>query len=238
MKTLNKIHRQAGFFLAAILSFGCLENLLASPASDLASPSQAVRDAAAKILRETYVPPPRTNWDSLVGKLKLGISKLSALEALGEITNNVSGSVGSSSTEMNRYRLDDLWLMECSYTGRGTNSVLTHLNFIQGLRFVSVEPPLGFSGRWTTYYVNGQKFSEGVCKNGMADGEGFGFYPDGSKMVVNHSLNGMLNGEETGFYPNGHIRSKGFYKDNTQVGTWTWYNEDGTVHSKRNYSKP
>ena len=42
----------------------------ASPRDDLSSPSQEVRDAAAKIVRETFVPTPREQWEPLVEKIK------------------------------------------------------------------------------------------------------------------------------------------------------------------------
>ncbi len=155
------IHQQAKYFLAIFLFLGCVENLLASPINDLASTNQEVRDAAAKVLRETYVMPPQTNWNSLVSRLILGTPKTNVLEILGHFTNNIAGGGGSGATETERYRLDDLWLLDCSYTGDGANRVLTHLGFMQELRFVTVDLPAGFTGNWRTYYVNGQIFGEG-----------------------------------------------------------------------------
>ena len=209
MKTLTTVHRHGRLFLAIFFFLGCVENLLASPINDLASTNQEVRDAAAKVLRETYVMPPQTNWDFLVAKLKLGTPKTNVLEILGHFTNNIEGGGGSGATEMERYRLDDLWLLECSYTGNGSDRELTHLGFIQGLRFVIVEAPTGFTGVWRTYYVNGQECGEGCYTNGIAEGEGFGFYPDGSKLIVNHVTNGVLEGEEVCFYPSGKIKYRG-----------------------------
>ena len=238
MKTTVEYHRKKGLALTIYFAMGCLTTLFASPTSDLASPNQEVRDAAAKILRATYVMPPQTNWDYLVNKLTLGTPMTNVLEILGQYTNNIAGGFGSGATETERYRLDDLWILECSHTGRDSSSVLTHLDFIQGLRFVRVDLPSGFTGNWRTYYVNGQKFGEGWYTNGVAEGEGVGFYPDGSKLVVNHVTNGVLEGEEIGYFPSGKIKHSGNYKTNIQVGTWTWYNEDGTVHSKRDYTKP
>jgi hypothetical protein len=62
-------------FISLVLFCCSASGLEASPMSDLCSTNQATRDAAAKILRETYIPPARTNWDSLIASLKVGMSK-------------------------------------------------------------------------------------------------------------------------------------------------------------------
>ena len=212
--------------------------LHASPEGDLASPFQEKRDEAAKILRATYVPAPRSKWDSLMSNLKLGSAKTNVLQVLGTYTNNIAGGGGSGATEMERYGLDDLWLLECSFTGDDSHRVLTNVRLVQGLRAVSVEPPRGFTGTWITYYVNGQKSGEGHFKNGLPDGECIGFHPDGSRMLVNHSRGGALDGEEVGFYESGAIEHKGLYQTNSQIGTWIWYNKDGSIQTQRDFSKP
>ena len=238
MRTTIQYHRQRELALVFFFTVGCVNILFASPTTDLASTNQEVRAAAAKILLQSYVAPPLTNWDTFVSKLKPGISMASALETLGQITNNVAGGVGSSSTEMNRYRLDDLWILECYYDKKGTNTVLNHLNFIQGLRSVDVEPPARYSGVWTDYYVNGQKSDEGYYYDGKLDGNGVGFHSDGKTNLIHHWVNGVSDGEEICFYPSGKIQYRGSYKTNSQVGTWIWYNEDGTVQLKRDYPQP
>jgi antitoxin component YwqK of YwqJK toxin-antitoxin module len=47
----------------------------------------------------------------------------------------------------------------------------------------------------------------------------------------------MIVGKDTGYYASGRIKYRGQHKDGKQVGTWTWYNEDGSVQSKKDYSK-
>ena len=212
--------------------------LTASPSADLGSPSQETRDAAAKILRATFEAPPRTNWNPLVEKLKLGIPKTNVLDILGHYADHVEGGGGSGITEMERYRLDDLWLLECSYTGKeASKSVLTHVKLIEQMLNVPVNPPSGFTGTWTIYYINGQKSGTGYYKNGKPDGASMGYYSDGSKALINHSANGILSGEELGFYPSGQIKYRGLYKEGSQAGTWTWYKEDGSVQSKKEFSR-
>jgi hypothetical protein len=65
-------------------------SLQASPAGELDSPSQETRDAAAKALRETYKPPPDTNWYPLVKALELG-TKRTIIEAQLHSSNLVVG---------------------------------------------------------------------------------------------------------------------------------------------------
>lgn len=238
MKKHLIIHWHGGLIITAFLLFGCFKYLLASPTSDLASPSPEVRDAAAKILRETYVAPSRTNWDSLVNKLKLGDPMTNVLDVLARFTNNIEGGFGSGATETERYRLDDLWMLECSHVGSDSDCVLTHLNILQGLRSVEVEPLPRYTGKWITYYVNGQKSGEGQYKDGKLNGDGVGFYTSGETNLVHHWVNGVSDGEEIGFYPSGRVKYRGLFKNDVQAGKWTWYNEDGSVKSTQDHSKP
>ena len=108
------------------------------------------------------------------------------------------------------------------------------------MRFVDVEPPAKFTGDWRIYYVNGHIFSEGQYKNGRAEGKGVVFFPDGKKLMEQtvSSAKGKFEVEETSYYPSGSVKHKGHYEDNKQAGTWTWYNEDGSVQSKREFPNP
>ena len=204
----------------------------APPSSDLASPSQAVRDAAAKILRATYTPPARTNWDLLIAQLKSGAPKTNVLELIRPYNLGLEGGVGSGYAESERYRLDDLWLLECSYRGSESNMVLFHWEPREALRNVWVEPPPGFTGEWTTYYVNGQKVLRAYYKNGIHDGAITAFQPDGSLVFIQHVAKDTPYGEETGFYASGKTNYHGSYKEGARIGTWIWYNEDGSIKSK------
>lgn len=233
MKTRH--FKQGWYLLTSFFILGALCNLIASPLSDLASPSQEVRDATAKILLATYVAPSRTNWDSLINKLKLGASKTNILELLSPYTNNIEGGGGSGIVEWERYRLDDRWLLECSYTLNTSSNVFTHCALIEQMRSIWVEPPTNFTGVWRTYWANGQKSGEGYYKDGKPDGDGIGFYSDGAKVLVHHWVNGVSEGEEIGFYRSGRIKYKGQYKIGKQVGHWFWYKEDGSIESEKDY---
>jgi hypothetical protein len=213
-------------FLGLILLCCSVCELGASPISDLCSTNQTVRDAAAKILRETYVPPARTNWDSLVASLKVGMSKSNVLQLLKPVIVRSEGAAGSGTFEAEQFRLDDVWILECHF-----DHGFQGCKLFQQVLDTWVEPPSRFTGVWTTYHVNGQRNYETHYKDGARDGEMTSFYDDGSKAVVTHFIKGIQEGDETGYFRSGKISYRGVYKTNEMVGTWTWFNEDGTVQS-------
>ena len=199
--------------------------LVASPRADLSSTNQETRDAAAKILRETYVQPARTNWDALVATLKVGMSKTNILQLLKPVIVRPEGGGGSGTFESHSFRLDDTWILVCYFNGE----VFSGAELGAEALTVWVEPPPMFTGLWTIYHANGQKSYETHCKAGKRDGEMTSFYDDGSKAVLTHFIDGIQEGDETGYFHSGKINYRGVYKTNEMVGTWIWFNEDGTV---------
>lgn len=217
------------------LFLSCAGVLSATPVADLASPSQNIRDSAAKIVRATYSPHSRTNWDSLVSALKIGSSETNVQAQLQSLNLHSGGGAGSGNTETETYRLDDLWLLECSFTNTATGSGLAHLNLVQQLRDIWVEPPTKFTGVWTTYYANGQPSHEFHYANGIREGRLTTFYPNGSICYVCPQHSGVSYGEEKTYYPSGKIEYKGQYKLGKQTGHWIWYKEDGSIESQEDY---
>ena len=66
-------HRPCSFALFLTLCLTAAAH--ASPADDLASPSQATRDAAATALRASYKPLPGARWTQKFGDIKPGTPK-------------------------------------------------------------------------------------------------------------------------------------------------------------------
>jgi len=211
-----------------------MSKLFASPISNISSPSQETRDAAAKILRSTYKPPPRTNWDSLVASIKIGDNKTNVIEMLRRLNIKGGGGAGTGTYESWLFQLDSLWELELS----SERDLVTGCQLREQMRDFWVLPPTNFSGVWTTYWANGQRSAEVHVTNGKYFGEFTGFHPNGSRAYVQQFYNHSLIGKEMGFFPSGHIHDQGQYETNTQVGIWIWYNEDGTTNSIKNYSKP
>jgi len=217
-------------FIGLIVLLCSAYGLTASPRSDLSSTNQETRDVAAKILRETYVPPARTNWDSLVGSLKVGMSKGDIMRLLKPVMVRSEGGATSGTFESEQFRLDDWWILECHFDHGFQGCKL----FPQPREFW-IEPPPRFTGLWTIYAVNGRKTYEIQYKDAKYDGEMTSFYDDGSKSVVTHFAGGIQEGDETGYFRSGKINYTGVYKKNEMVGTWTWFNEDGTVKSTQKH---
>jgi hypothetical protein len=209
--------------------------LAGSPASDLSSPSQEMRDAAAKILRQNYTAPSRTNWESVVSSITNGMTETSVLEFLSPFKVTPEIGFGSGGTHTRYYRLDDAWVLTCWFRNQG--DVLFERMLSLDLRYVSVAPPTNFTGTWVTYFVNGQKSHEIHYDNGKRHGEFIAYYPEGSKCYIEHFNHHILEGEDTGYYPSGRINYRGVHKAGKQAGTWIWYNEDGLTNSTKDYSK-
>jgi antitoxin component YwqK of YwqJK toxin-antitoxin module len=97
------------------------------------------------------------------------------------------------------------------------------------VRDAAAEPRLGCT------CVNGRRSHEIQYKDGRYFGTAASFRADGSRAVVqHHGLHGA-EGEDTGHFPSGAVAYRGQFRNNAQVGTWIWYNEDGSIQSTRDY---
>jgi hypothetical protein len=142
----------------ALVAFG--SSAYSSPESDLSSPSQAKRDAAATLLRATYVPTPRTNWNSVENFVRTNHSRAELLKRLHGIPHRTEPSNGEIFWEY--YRLDSSWELSCSY---GAKDQMRKGYWLK-LHHAWVAPPTKFTGSWVTYYANGQKCWESQYKDG------------------------------------------------------------------------
>ena len=210
-------------------------SVIGSPADDLGSPSQGVRDAAAKVLRSSYIAPPRANWEAVVDSITDGMTKTKLLELLAPYHVTTLGGFGSGSSHSQTYRLDDAWILVCGFRNQG--DVLYSRTLSPSLRSVWVAPPSNFTGIWITYFVNGEKSHEIHYDDGKYHGEFIAYSPDGSKSVVQHYDHHISEGADTGYYPSGRTKYEGVYKAGKMVGTWIWYKEDGSVESTKECSK-
>ena len=227
--------------LVLVIFLCSVSSLSASPRSDLSSPSQEVRDAAAKILLTNYIPPSRTNWESFLATIKVGDSKKTVLEKLQPFNASPipEGGFATGGECDISYRLDDLWMLDCQFICISDTLVQRKLTeHLRSVEPVGVQLPPKFTGVWTTYYVNGQKCREVHYKEGKPNGELTNFRSDGSKSYVQHYIAGVCEGEDTGYFPSGRIEYRGVYKAGVSIGIWTWYNEDGTVRTTRDRDKP
>jgi len=210
-----------------VVAFGLLAgvNGFAVTARDLlASPYQGQRDLGAQILRGTFVPPPRANWDLFVKRLKPGMKQAALENALQQANASrplaaVAVVRGTNGVQLRTYRLDDVWVLNCSFTNAATGKVdpgLSSAQVEEQLNNVWVDVPANFSGPWVTYWVNGQRSSDRHYDYGKLDGAGTDFYPNGTNSVVYSYYHGLQDGEETAYYQSGKIKWHGQYRDGAQ----------------------
>lgn len=69
------------------------------------------------------------------------------------------------------------------------------------------------NGIWTFYHMNGQKQTQATFVDGKEDGQYMVFHPNGVPLYIGH------------------------YNQGTRVGTWEYYDEDGTLIKKQDYDK-
>ncbi len=209
----------------------------ASPLEDLASPVQAVRDEAAIALRKSYQSIPETKWLPIIERIKQGQPKAEILELLRPYHVTIEGGPSGGQSYGEFYRLDDEWMLLCWYEYKRDTLIDRKLD--PNLRRVWVDPPKYFTGLWVTYFINGQKSHEINYKVGLYFGESIGHHSNGAKSSIRHYNDGeSAHGEDTGYYPSGKMSYRGRYKDGKEVGTWTWYAEDGSITSTQEYPKP
>ncbi len=191
--------------------------------SELGSPSQETRDAAAEQLRATFTPTPGEQWEPLLSAIKTGDKKKSVLDRAHSA--KAENGPGTGQSHMEQYRLDDCWMLSCWY--RNADDSVFRATLVETMRNIWVEPPRDFSGAWVTYFVNGHKSHEIHYKNGKRLGTLTAYYSDGSKHYVQTYSESGVDGPDTGYFRSGRIKYRAQYKDGSPVGTWTWYDEEG-----------
>jgi hypothetical protein len=211
---------------------------LASPREDLADASQKTRDDAARKLRDTFVMPPRAHWEPLAAAIKPGDSQASVLERLKPYNVTTEMGIASGQSSSVSYRLDDVWVLACSFVRREAGETVFEATLQERLRHIWVAPAANFSGVWTVYFVDGQRSHEIHYADGKYFGDFTAFRSDGSKHFVQHYGPSGIDGEDTGYFPSGRIMYRAYYKKGTAVGTWTHYNEDGSVRATTEHPEP
>lgn len=86
------------------------------------------------------------------------------------------------------------------------------------------------------YHPNGNIKMEGKLNdNGRREGLWIAYYENGTKWSESYYVDGLRDGHNLSFYPNGRIRYIGEYKQDVKVGTWKFYNDDGTLATEETY---
>ena len=218
-----------------VLGIFLLNKPSALPTSDLMSPSQEVRDAAAKVLRVKAKPSSKLKWALFSVRLKFCKTKSDVLELLKTygVSTNPVGGVGSIAEYLD-YQLDDYWVLTCGFD---TNPEHLFFNWKLSPRWRSyfVRPSTNFTGIWINYFANGQKNSEEHLLNGQRHGEHTTYYPDGQKGSVWHYDNGKLNGMRASYFNDGQIQGQDFYSNQMRVGESVRFHTNGSLLWRENY---
>jgi antitoxin component YwqK of YwqJK toxin-antitoxin module len=234
--TAFSLHRGFLRLLSVVFCFACTA-LAEDPKTGIWSPSQTDRDAAAKLLRETFHPSPRAQWEAVIAKLEKGDTREQVLEKLKEFhPDGYSGVMGGGSFSES-YRLDASWEVRCTYNNRKADKTLFHWILGESTQRVWVKPPAKFTGLWITYFANGQRSHEIHYREGKYFGDFTSFLGDGSKVLVHrYGPDGLEEG--FAYFPSGALKYHSFYKGDKPTGTWIYYNEDGTIQSTKAQPAP
>ena len=79
------------------------------------------------------------------------------------------------------------------------------------------------------YYFNGERQEELQLKDGKKHGICTMWYMNGEKMYEAHYENDVLHGAFIQWYDNGKKDYEAEYSHGTAVGTWKFYNKDGSL---------
>jgi hypothetical protein len=172
--------------MAVVLVAGWVVTVRASPVSDLSSPSPETRNAAAKILRATYTPPPRDKWDALIATLKPG-EQMTNVEARLRSMGMKRGLGSGEQMLMIDYRCDEAWILQCDYRYQGPyrgKETLYDWRLKLSPIYFAVKAPTNFTGTWIEFYINGQKCLETVMKDGVRCGDRICYDSTGKTVYV------------------------------------------------------
>ncbi len=84
-------------------------------------------------------------------------------------------------------------------------------------------------------YKNGVIEMQGTMKNGKREGLWKSFYENGSKWSETTFAGGKKNGKTITWFPNEQKRYEGYYTNDIESGSWTFWNDKGKEVSKKNY---
>ena len=205
------------------------------PTADLASPSQEVRDAAAKELRAKAKPTSKIKWSLFSVRLKLCKTKNDVLELLKTygVSTTPVGGWGSISEYMD-YQLDDYWILSCEFD-TNPNQLFYKSKLSPRWRCFFVCPATNYTGAWINYYANGQKFSEDFFQNGQPHGECTTYFPEGKKSSVWHYDDGKVNGMRTDYFLSGQIHVQCLYSNQMRIGDEVWFYTNGFTQLREHY---
>ena len=86
-----------------------------------------------------------------------------------------------------------------------------------------------YSGWYEAHYPNGTKQMQGELVKGKRQGVWLFYYATGTIQSRCDYHLGKREGRSVVYYPNGRSRYEGTYRQDTAVGAWSFYHEDGAL---------
>jgi hypothetical protein len=240
---MNKMMRAATIFLCLAVQL-LLPPLTAFAAADvqkeiatyvtsLEDENAAVRDRAAAKLRELLADEGTASgahnesyWTKVLQSITIGMTRAEVEKIIPsneETQPTVGQGMGSVSV---KHRLDNNWQATLYFDADGKVYAAPKLQ--KSVLSIWVPPAPDFTGKWVTYFVNGQKATEIDYKDGEYNGTYSSFYANGNKSYEQHYVNGVVQGSDQGWHENGRQSYTGQYVNDRQDGLWIWWNPDGT----------
>ena len=90
----------------------------------------------------------------------------------------------------------------------------------------------------TKYYPNRKVEMSGTYKNAKRDGYWVSFYENGNKWSEGNYRDGMAEGRRTTYFESGKVRYTGEYLNNRRVGKWQFYDEAGNLLKEVDFTTP
>ena len=94
-------------------------------------------------------------------------------------------------------------------------------------------------GIYTEYYPvkTNKKFQGAQDEKSRRDGKWVFYSEKGNELSITFYTNGLKNGFTMVKYPSGRMHYRGEYRNDTIVGLWTTYDQNGKITKEKNYDK-
>jgi antitoxin component YwqK of YwqJK toxin-antitoxin module len=93
------------------------------------------------------------------------------------------------------------------------------------------------NGIYTEWYPGkkNKKFQGAQDEKSRRDGKWVFYSEKGEELSITFYSNGLKNGFTVVKYPNGRMHYRGEYRNDTIVGLWTTYDQNGKITKEKNY---
>jgi antitoxin component YwqK of YwqJK toxin-antitoxin module len=95
------------------------------------------------------------------------------------------------------------------------------------------------NGIYTEWYPGkkNKKFQGAQDEKSRRDGKWVFYSEKGDELSITFYTNGLKDGFTVVKYPNGRMHYRGEYRNDTIVGLWTTYDQNGKITKEKNYDK-